>query len=259
VTKFHPRQQGDLGEAAAIEWLTRMGACVAFPLFHSPHYDLVADVEGRLLRVQVKTSRRRYPETGHYAVQLATSGGNQSWTGVVKTFDRRCVDFLFVLVVDGGRWFIPASEIEGCRAISVGGSKYSEFRVGKTAAFIHGDSRRSKLVDKRGGAGVGEPGQTVNLVPQLLSGFDSHPPHFSAPSGSDSHSGEGNRPVVGRTRMSANHQVTVPRAVAAASSIAPGDRFRVESDGAGRFVMTRIEEYRERHLAQLALAKESDT
>jgi hypothetical protein len=54
--------------------------------------------------------------------------------------------------------------------------------------------------------------------------------------------------------MSANHQVTVPMAVTAASSIEPGDRFRVESDGAGRFVMTRIQEYTERHIAQLALS-----
>jgi bifunctional DNA-binding transcriptional regulator/antitoxin component of YhaV-PrlF toxin-antitoxin module len=53
--------------------------------------------------------------------------------------------------------------------------------------------------------------------------------------------------------MSANHQVTVPLAVAAACSIEPGDRFRVESDGTGRFVMTRVEEYKERHAAQLAL------
>jgi hypothetical protein len=42
-------------------------------------------------------------------------------------------------------------------------------------------------------------------------------------------------------------------AVATASSLQPGDRFRVESDGDGRFVVTRIEEYLERHAAQLAL------
>jgi hypothetical protein len=57
--------------------------------------------------------------------------------------------------------------------------------------------------------------------------------------------------------MSANHQVTVPLAVAAAASVEPGDRFRVESDGAGRFVMTRIEEYMQRHLDQLALPNEA--
>jgi bifunctional DNA-binding transcriptional regulator/antitoxin component of YhaV-PrlF toxin-antitoxin module len=58
--------------------------------------------------------------------------------------------------------------------------------------------------------------------------------------------------------MSSHHQVTVPRAVASASSIKPGDRFRVESDGKGRFVMTRIDEYRERYSDQLSLAEDVD-
>ena len=57
--------------------------------------------------------------------------------------------------------------------------------------------------------------------------------------------------------MSANHQVTVPLAVAAASEIEPGDRFRVEPDGTGRFVMTRVQEYMERHIDQLAFPQQS--
>jgi PD-(D/E)XK endonuclease len=251
VTKFHPRQQGDLGEAAAIEWLTRIGGCVAFPLFHSPDYDVVADLSGRLLRIQVKTSRRTASGTHHYQVQLATSGGNQSWTGVIKTFDRAKVDFLFVLVGDGRRWFIPAAEIEGKRAISLGGDKYSEFQVGHTAPFDHGGPSPSKLGDPWGGAGVGEPGQTVNLVamPEWVRFPPPPPPPLP---GGESSSGHGPS-AVGRTKMSKHHQVAVPRAVATASGIQPGDRFRVESDGIGRFVMTRVEEYTERHLKQLAL------
>lgn len=258
MAKFHPRQQGDLGEAAAIEWLTRIGACVAFPLFHSPDYDLIADLAGRLLRVQVKTSRYRAEPTGNFALSLATSGGNQSWTGLVKTFDPAQVDFLFVLVGDGRRWFIPSEEVEGSRAIRLGGSKYSEFQIGQTTPLVHGDSGRSKLSAGRGGAGVGEPGQTVNLVPSLLSGFDSHPPHSSPPSGGELRSGDGERPAIGRTRMSSNNQVTVPMAVVRSSSLVAGDRFRAQSDGTGRFVMTRIEEYIERHIEQLALAKDPE-
>jgi hypothetical protein len=242
MTKFHPRQQGDLGEAAAIHWLTSIGAVVAFPLFHSPDYDVVADLSGRLLRVQVKTSRRSNNGTNHYQVQLATSGGNQSWTRVIKTFGQERVDFLFVLVGDGRRWFIPAGEIEGKRAISLGGDKYSEFQVGETAPFDHAGSGPSKLVDPRGGAGVGEPGRTVN--PMALPEWVRFPPPPPPPR---------QGAAVGRTKMSKHHQVAVPRAVAAASAIKPGDRFRVESDGTGRFVMTRVEEYMERHRNQLAL------
>jgi hypothetical protein len=58
--------------------------------------------------------------------------------------------------------------------------------------------------------------------------------------------------------MSVNHQVTVPLAVAAAASIEPGDRFRVESAGTGRFVMTRIEEYMAQQIAQLSLPDEPE-
>jgi hypothetical protein len=56
LRQTNPRRQGDIGEAAAIQWFTELGATVCFPLFHSPDFDLVADVDGELFRVQVKTS-----------------------------------------------------------------------------------------------------------------------------------------------------------------------------------------------------------
>ncbi len=85
--RINRRQQGDLGEASAIEWLTGMGAVVLTPIGHSPDFDLVAYTNGRLLRVQVKTSTQRLTmPTGETRspVTLATSGGNQSWNGTTK-------------------------------------------------------------------------------------------------------------------------------------------------------------------------------
>jgi hypothetical protein len=49
-------RQGAIGESSAIDWLTRVGATVSLPFGPSPDYDLVADIDGSLLRVQVKTS-----------------------------------------------------------------------------------------------------------------------------------------------------------------------------------------------------------
>jgi hypothetical protein len=253
---FHPRRQVDLGEAAAIEWLTRVGGCVSFPLFHSPDYDLIADLAGTLLRVQVKTSVCTHGRTGHFAVQLATSGGNQSWTGVIKKFDATRADYLFVLVADGRRWFIPAGEVEARHSITVGGAKYSEFQIGETEPLDHDLPTRSTLVDGRGGAGVGEPGRTVNPVAQP-EWVRFPPPPLPPPPGGDLGL-DSRSPAVGRTKMSAHHQVAVPRAVAAASGIKPGDRFRVESDGTGRFVMTRIEEYMERQVGLLTTPTEEE-
>jgi hypothetical protein len=121
-----PREQGDFGERAALYWLVAQGAHVSIPFGHRSHYDLIADLDGRLVRVQVKTSACRYKE--RWAVTVWTRGGNQSWNGLVKRLDLDRFDRLFVLVADGRQWFIPADRVEGGRGI-LGGPKYAEFEV----------------------------------------------------------------------------------------------------------------------------------
>lgn len=125
---MHPRIQGDLGEASAIEWLTHQGAIVSKPLFHSPDYDLVAEMAGRLVRIEVKTCTRLTP-LGHWHVMICTRGGNQSWNGTSKNFNPLVCDFLFIHVGEGRRWFIPTARVEATTAIVVGGAKYREFEI----------------------------------------------------------------------------------------------------------------------------------
>src|SRR5215831_12568512 len=108
--RISPRRQGDLGELSAVEWLGSQGYGVAVPFGHSPDYDLIADDGESLLRVQVKTSTR-YQER-RWEVMICTRGGNQSWNRVAKLFDSSRCDWLFVLVADGRRWFIPASSVD---------------------------------------------------------------------------------------------------------------------------------------------------
>ena len=63
---------------SAMCWLASRGANVAIPVGSSPHWDLVAELEGRVLRIQVKTSV--CVNKGRWAVTLCTRGGNQSWS-----------------------------------------------------------------------------------------------------------------------------------------------------------------------------------
>ena len=128
ANRRNPRRQGDLGELSAMEWLASKGAHIYVPVGHSPDVDLIAELDGRLLRVEVKTcTRQRQP--GRWEVSISTRGGNQSWSGLVKCFDPGRCEFLFVLVGDGRRWFIPATEVEGRHGICLGGEKYAEFEV----------------------------------------------------------------------------------------------------------------------------------
>lgn len=102
------------------------GYAVYYPLGHSPDCDLIAERNGALLRVQVKTSTRY--RNGRWAVMLCTRGGNQSWNGTTKLFSAGRCDRLFVLTGDGRRWFIPSKALGGT-GVLLGGPKYAEFEV----------------------------------------------------------------------------------------------------------------------------------
>jgi bifunctional DNA-binding transcriptional regulator/antitoxin component of YhaV-PrlF toxin-antitoxin module len=51
-----------------------------------------------------------------------------------------------------------------------------------------------------------------------------------------------NRRRPGRTRISAKNQATIPVAALRRAGLGPGDELRVEAAGAGRIVLTRVEE-----------------
>jgi PD-(D/E)XK endonuclease len=239
------RQQGDLGEASAIDWLTRQGATVSAPLGHSPDYDLIAEIDSRLIRVQVKTSTRTEPRhEGHrWAVMLATNGGNQSWSGVAKVFDPSRFDLLFVLVGDGRRWVIPADAIESTRSVNLGGTKYSEFEIdpgGSIEHLVYGDGA-TKLVSRPGEYASGQSTAPVKGQPQASQVRILPPP--SRPSGSsfrplrdDLKLGRPGQTTVGRRRL-----MTMPHVPFAEAGLQIGDRLRFRADGRGRLVVERIE------------------
>jgi hypothetical protein len=110
-----------------MQWLVSRGASLYTPLVHSPNADLIADFDGELVRIQVKTSTQW--QDNRYVVSICTRGGNRSWNGIVKRLDESRCDRLFVHVGDGRRWYIPATALGGDTAICLGGPKYSEFEI----------------------------------------------------------------------------------------------------------------------------------
>lgn len=100
---------------------------VALPIGNCSDYDVVADIEGRLVAVQVKTTR--FFRNGRWGVAICTRGGNQSWNGLVKRFSPERCDYLYVHTATGRRWFIPADAVEGGTAVNLGGPKYEAYEV----------------------------------------------------------------------------------------------------------------------------------
>jgi hypothetical protein len=237
--KINRRQQGDLGEASAIEWLTRQGATVFVPFGHSPDVDLVAELDGRLLRIQVKTStfvEQTKKGSDRYQVMIATNGGNQSWTGTTKKLDCSRLDYLFVVVGDGRRWFIPGHAIEASTNITVGGVKYGEFEIDRGEA-IHDIVYGIGAPLKSGGSGEYRSGQTGCAVNALASPSQVRilPPPFDPPSYERAASRSGQAVIWTKRRM------TIPLCAFEEAGFRIGDRVRARSDGPGRMILERVE------------------
>jgi hypothetical protein len=202
------------------------------PLSHSPDADLMTELNGQLLRVQVKTSTYRVQTPnghGRWQVAIATSGGNRSWSGAAKKFDARRVEYLFVLSGDGRRWFIPAIVVEGSRAILLGGTKYSEFEIepGSSLESLVYPGGNTNRIDTalEGECQSGQMDQTVNLTAMPTEVRILSPPSTTS-----------SRQVLLRPKR----QVTIPKLPAKEAGIVPGDRMRVRADGPGRVVLERI-------------------
>ena len=234
--RFHPRKQGDIGEVEATRWLTRVGAEVFLPFGHSRDADLIAMFDHLPRRVQVKSSSCRKGAEG-YSVALCTTGGNRSWTGAVRYFDRSRCDFLFVWTTDDRRWFIPATAVDGRRGINVGGRKYSEFEIGALNEIPPASFRCLQCPSPtRGSAAVGEAGGPVKSVP-MAEWVRIPPPPFA--NGVSEMQGVRSSSSA-RATISSGHQITIPIGPFTAADLAAGDRFEVVAEGPGSVRIERV-------------------
>ena len=225
------RVQGDIGEMSAMEWLGSQGATVWVPFNHSPHVDLMAEWEEGLIKVQVKTSTfRTIKKSGdeRWHIAIATNGGNRSWTGLTKKFDPTRVDYLFVLVGDGRRWFIPAGSVEAARSLALGGRKYSEFEVERGTdleAAVYSRGHLNRIVSPTAGeCQSGQMDLTVNQAAMPTQVRILPPPSSSS-----------------QVLLRPKRQMTIPKGPCEEAGFVAGNRLRVRADGEGRVLLERIE------------------
>lgn len=102
--------QGDVGMGQAIAYFTKLGYPVLLPISDSNDYDIVVDMEGVLKKVQVKTGRG-FNKWNRATIGLRTLGGNQSWSGAVKTVIDTDIDFLFCYHLTAGAYLIPKDQL----------------------------------------------------------------------------------------------------------------------------------------------------
>jgi hypothetical protein len=227
-----------MGELSAMEWLASRGAHIYVPVGHSPDIDLVAEIEGVVLRIEVKTATHRRGD--RWSVLISTRGGNQSWTGTVKYFDRSRCDFLFVHVGDGRRWFIPTGALDCRSALLLGGPKYAAFEIDPGRPL----ERRSvepglKSAGSLGEYPSGQRGGAVNAVAQSFGG--SNPPSpISSPSRVKPTNYERKPGQRGEAVINQKRRLTIPQRPFFEAGFENGGKVRVRAVGPGRLLVEQI-------------------
>jgi hypothetical protein len=121
------KKQGDVGLAMAISWFSIQGHTVSIPLTDSQDYDLVVEIDGKLNRVQIKTTYHKREGKNGFILNLRVNGGNRSGNST-KHFDKSNVEYVFAVTEEGTMYLIP-SEVIDAKSMIILNEKYSEFIV----------------------------------------------------------------------------------------------------------------------------------
>lgn len=112
------KQQGDIGLGSCIAFFSSKCYVVSIPLTDSQDYDLVIEENGKLKKVQVKTTSFKI-NNKYYNFNLSVKGGNRTSKGSVKHFDNTKVDYIFVLCDNGIRYLIPSKEVSAKNCVTL--------------------------------------------------------------------------------------------------------------------------------------------
>lgn len=131
--------QGNLGLGKAIEYFTSHSIPIAIPLNDTQKYDLIADFNGKLQRISVKTSRATKNGIS-FEVQLRNTGGS-SGKNKIRLFEKDSCDYIFVYTINEEYYLIPSDIIEAQNSIHVGPKYYNYLVDIKTFAEFINESK----------------------------------------------------------------------------------------------------------------------
>ena len=87
------KQKGLLTELQCQAYFTQLGYNVSVPLGQDCRYDMIVDVKGQLIKIQVKTAHLNEGNTGIVFATRSTQGGNTAHEIQAKKYKKEDVDF----------------------------------------------------------------------------------------------------------------------------------------------------------------------
>ena len=119
------KEKGNSGLGMAIAFFTTNGYTVSIPLNDTQDYDLIVDKEGKIAKVQVKSTGCK-TKKGTYQVALKSCGGTKGKT--YKTLIKTNIDYIFIFDKDKNMYLIPKKEIKNNSTLNLC-DKYKKYKV----------------------------------------------------------------------------------------------------------------------------------
>lgn len=109
----YTKQVGDVNELKCITSLIELGYECSIPYGDSSRYDFIADINGKLLKFQCKSSRNPINKKGErdescFCFNCTTSTTNTKKT-IIKSYDKNEVDY-FITYFNGNCYVVPIDE-----------------------------------------------------------------------------------------------------------------------------------------------------
>ena len=102
------KQKGNLTELQVITYLYSLGYQCSLPYGENSRYDLIADIHGRLIRIQVKTSSMKNNNPDAFSFSCRSSRINA--TGTINTrYTKDEIDY-FATMWDNQCYLVPINE-----------------------------------------------------------------------------------------------------------------------------------------------------
>lgn len=117
------KQRGELAELAFALRATEEGLHVSRPLGDSRRYDAITDHEGRLTRVQVKSTNHGGYRAGSWLLSCSCGGPSRR-----TRYSPDDVDYIAAHIPATGEWYIIPSNLLTSHNVTLGTAKFADYQ-----------------------------------------------------------------------------------------------------------------------------------
>ena len=127
---LNSNQKGKLTELEVLTYITKLGYSVSLPFGDKDRYDQIWDINGKLIKVQVKTSYYKTPEKAALMIRCKSTSN-----GKTLKYSKDEIDY-FATFLDGICYLIPVEHCSIEKTLWLKKPKNNQFNCAKAKDYV---------------------------------------------------------------------------------------------------------------------------